>query len=214
VSKWKSIEELENEVVEAEEAFAKNEEELEKAKDRLSKAEARYVGMPEKIEAAKEEFIRILDKNEDHKPARRKLKDLREEKETEEARIGGAQVTISALEALREPLKRGIRDARKAVLKEGTLRPLVEHYNELGQQMAPILERIETAMWEYSLTGTYPYERPVVTASRVLFHQEQGAVDFIPELSVDGESHPALYDREKVVSKLRQEYAKEDRAKS
>lgn len=215
MKKAKSIEELQKAVSEAEEDAAKNEEKLEQAKDRLSKAVARCADLSEQIEAAKEEFIRLVNNNEDHKAARRKRKNLEEEKETEEAIITASKITIEVCEGLKEPLQKGILEARKELIKEDSIRYLVEEYNDLGKRMAAILKRLEGKKREYLSMRTDPYERPVVTVSRGILTTEftEGALDFIPELSVDGESLKPLYSRREIIDGLRRDYEKEDRMK-
>lgn len=190
-----------------------NEKETEQAMGRMRKAEIQLVHSEEKFEVLRKDRQKTLAEGRDPKKVNSEIKNLKDQKEMLEDETIGLKDLLALLNKEREELLREKVATERLILKEETIRPLVDKYNMIAREMGALLDDLERAIFQYSLMSHQGIEEkpPVYPSNAALLRSwDETALASIPALSMEGEPlHEHIYHRKSLVEELKTQYMKE-----
>jgi hypothetical protein len=148
----KNIKELKKELQEAEARLPQIGIDKKSIMDRLETAKRKHSRVESQIENLRKERQTILVDGGGLEDVNARLKEVRESDEHLEDEITGLTNKLSSLDKEERNLAAKATDLGKQILKEGTVRPLVEKYNEVASELAKVLALLYEAIHVYKKT--------------------------------------------------------------
>jgi chromosome segregation ATPase len=208
-----NIEELKKEHERVGQCILDNQVELDRVKERLSKATPQLAEGTDELEDLRKERQGILVAENDPKTINTTIKKHKEKQEMLEDEITGLEQRLDVLNEQRPSLEKQKLALEQKILLEAKIRPLVDKYNVLANNMATILTLLEKNIFTYALIKTDPLQPPPVGPSGrhgSKAEWEESALSSIPSLTVDGDkAQPHIYSRHTLLNTLKTTYTSE-----